>query len=62
MSKGFASPYTSSAMMCLMASFQCLVVAAGVERKASAWVLGWNIRLIASLYIVIMSTYCNFHR
>lgn len=53
MSQSFSSPYTSSAIMCFMASVQCIVVAAAVERRRlSAWALGWNIRLAASLYIV----------
>ncbi|WOK96068.1 WAT1-related protein [Canna indica] len=56
MSKRFSSPYTSSALMCLMASVQCVVIAAGVERKASAWALGWNIRLAASLYIGLVGS------
>ncbi|RWW62502.1 hypothetical protein BHE74_00030365 [Ensete ventricosum] len=53
LSKSFSAPYTSSAIMCFMASVQCLVIAAAVERRRlSAWALGWNIRLAASLYIV----------
>ncbi|CAL9773861.1 unnamed protein product [Musa acuminata subsp. burmannicoides] len=50
MSKSFSSPYTSSALMCFMAGVQCFVIAAGVERSFSAWALGWDIRLAASLY------------
>lgn len=52
MSKSFSSPYTSSALMCFMAGVQCFVIAAGVERSFSAWALGWDIRLAASLYTV----------
>ncbi|URE16504.1 EamA-like transporter family, partial [Musa troglodytarum] len=50
MSKSFSSPYTSSALMCFMAGVQCFVIAAVVERSFSAWALGWDIRLAASLY------------
>ncbi|KAG6533919.1 WAT1-related protein At1g09380-like [Zingiber officinale] len=50
MSESFSYPYTSSAMMCFMAGVQCLVLAAITERKASAWAMGWDIRLAASIY------------
>ncbi|XP_074561442.1 WAT1-related protein At1g09380 [Curcuma longa] len=50
MSKSFSSPYTSSAMLCFMAGVQCLVLAACTDRKASAWAMGWDIRLAASVY------------
>ncbi|CAD5167828.1 unnamed protein product [Musa acuminata subsp. malaccensis] len=57
MSQSFSSPYTSSAIMCFMASVQCIVVAAAVERRRlSAWALGWNIRLAASLYIGLVGS------
>ncbi|XP_008781052.1 WAT1-related protein At1g09380 [Phoenix dactylifera] len=50
MSESFSSPYTSSALLCFMAAIQCLVIGAGVERKLSAWRLGWDIRLVTTLY------------
>ncbi|XP_074586787.1 WAT1-related protein At1g09380-like [Curcuma longa] len=50
MSKSFPCPYTSSAMMCFMAGVQCLALAACTARKASAWAMGWDIRLAASIY------------
>ncbi|XP_042425237.1 WAT1-related protein At1g09380-like [Zingiber officinale] len=50
MSKSFSSPYTSSAMLCFMAGVQCLVLAACTDRKASAWAMGWDIRLAAAVY------------
>ncbi|KAG1338834.1 WAT1-related protein [Cocos nucifera] len=56
MSESFSSPYTSSALLCFMAAIQCLVIGAGVERKLSAWSLGWDIRLAASLYIGIVGS------
>lgn len=52
MSKSFASPYTSTAIMSLMAGLQCSVIGVGVEWRLSAWALGWDIRLAAVLYIV----------
>lgn len=56
MSENFASPYTSTAMMSLMASLECLVVGAAVERKAAGWAVGWDIRLVAAFYTVRTST------
>lgn len=52
MSKSFACPYTSTAIMSLMAGLQCSVIGVGVEWRLSAWALGWDIRLAAVLYIV----------
>lgn len=52
MSKTFSSPYTSSAIMNWMAAAECFAIGAAVERQASAWALGWNIRLYTVIYIV----------
>lgn len=51
MSKTFSSPYTSSAIMCWMSAVQCFIFGAAIERKASAWEIGWDIRLYTVLYI-----------
>ncbi|OAY74855.1 WAT1-related protein, partial [Ananas comosus] len=56
MSKSFASPYTSTAIMSLMAGLQCSVIGVGVEWRLSAWALGWDIRLAAVLYIGIIGS------
>ncbi|OAY70848.1 WAT1-related protein [Ananas comosus] len=56
MSKTFASPYTSTAIMSLMAGLQCSVIGVGVEWRLSAWALGWDIRLAAVLYIGIIGS------
>ncbi|XP_072959693.1 WAT1-related protein At1g09380 [Typha angustifolia] len=56
MCKNFASPYTSSALMCFMAGIQCFVVGVGVERKLSVWALGWDIRLAAVIYVGIVGS------
>ncbi|MQM07642.1 hypothetical protein Taro_040484 [Colocasia esculenta] len=56
MSRTFASPYTSSALMCFMASFQCLAVGAAVERKISGWKVGFDIRLVASVYTGVVGS------
>ena len=52
MSKDFASPYTTSALMAAMASVQCGAIALAAERRLSAWALGFDIRLVGSLYAV----------
>ncbi|GAB4835645.1 hypothetical protein Ancab_000553 [Ancistrocladus abbreviatus] len=49
-SKTFAAPYTSTALMCFMASIYCSVIAACSNHKLSAWSLSSRIRTIASLY------------
>ncbi|KAJ3676030.1 hypothetical protein LUZ60_003453 [Juncus effusus] len=56
MCKNFSSPYTSSALMCFMASIQCFVVGFAAERKLSVWSLGWDIRLAAVLYIGVIGS------
>ncbi|XP_058077382.1 WAT1-related protein At1g09380 [Magnolia sinica] len=60
MSKSFSSPYTSSSVMCSMASIQCLVIGACVERDISEWALGWNIRLTAAAYTGIVGSGISF--
>ncbi|PIA38001.1 hypothetical protein AQUCO_02900092v1 [Aquilegia coerulea] len=50
MSKAFSAPYTSSALMCFMASIQCLVIGAFEEQHIKEWSLASNIRVIASIY------------
>ncbi|KAF3340496.1 WAT1-related protein [Carex littledalei] len=56
MCRSFASPYTSSTLLCFMAGMQCLVISFAVERKWSVWVLGWDIRLVAVLYIGVVGS------
>lgn len=58
-SKAFSSPYTSSAIMCSMATVQCVAIAACFARSPSQWALGWDIRLAASVYAV--SAYTCMH-
>ncbi|XP_077218380.1 nodulin MtN21 /EamA-like transporter family protein isoform X2 [Tasmannia lanceolata] len=60
MSKNFASPYSSCSLMTFMASIECFIIGACVERKASGWALGWDIRLIVSLYTGIVNSGISF--
>lgn len=52
MSEGFSAPYTSTAIMCLMAGVQCAGVSAAMDRSVDVWKLGFDIRLYSVLYIV----------
>ncbi|GMH10412.1 hypothetical protein Nepgr_012253 [Nepenthes gracilis] len=60
MSEKFAAPYTSSALMCFMASIQCAAIAACSDHEPSAWSLGSSIRVVASLYAGIVSSALSF--
>jgi drug/metabolite transporter (DMT)-like permease len=51
-SQGFSAPYTSTAIMCLMAGVQCAGVSAALDRSLAVWKLGFDIRLYSVLYIV----------
>ena len=52
MSEKFAAPYTSSTLMCFMASFECGVIGLIVDHHPSAWSLNDSIKLTAALYSV----------
>ncbi|KAF0916925.1 hypothetical protein E2562_015099 [Oryza meyeriana var. granulata] len=56
LSKSFASPYTSTALMALIASVQCAAIAGAAERRFSAWELGLDIRLVGALYAGIVAS------
>ncbi|XAR49237.1 hypothetical protein NMG60_11032361 [Bertholletia excelsa] len=55
-SEKYSAPYTTTALMCLMASFQCAIIGVCVEPKASAWSLSPAIRATSSIYA---GTVCN---
>ncbi|KAF8401260.1 hypothetical protein HHK36_012193 [Tetracentron sinense] len=60
LSKTFTAPYTSSALMCFMASIQCGVIGVCFERNISEWSLGSDIRLIASVYAGVVGSALAF--
>ncbi|KAK9293098.1 hypothetical protein L1049_021083 [Liquidambar formosana] len=60
LSKKFAAPYTSSALMCFMASIECGVIGIFVERNISAWSLRSSIRLVAALYSALVCSALAF--
>ncbi|KAA3486352.1 WAT1-related protein [Gossypium australe] len=55
-SKSFPAPYTSTTLMCFMASIECTIIGIFSDPKPSAWSLSSSMRLIASLYAGII---CN---
>ncbi|GLT31828.1 hypothetical protein SLA2020_065370 [Shorea laevis] len=54
--KKFEAPYTTTAVMCFMASIECTVIGFIFEHRISAWSLSSSVRLSASLYEGIV---CN---
>ncbi|KAJ9160031.1 hypothetical protein P3X46_025472 [Hevea brasiliensis] len=50
MSARYPYPYSSTALMSLMASIQATIYAICMEKNWSAWKLGWNIRLLTAAY------------
>ncbi|XP_010270887.1 PREDICTED: WAT1-related protein At1g09380 isoform X2 [Nelumbo nucifera] len=49
-SETFSAPYSSTALMCLMGSIECGIIAVTADHQVSAWSLHSSIRLITSLY------------
>ncbi|KAJ8439235.1 hypothetical protein Cgig2_030170 [Carnegiea gigantea] len=60
LSEQFAAPYTSSALMCSMASIQCIVVALCSDHKISDWSLNSRIRSVASVYAGLVGSALAF--
>ncbi|KAL6180290.1 hypothetical protein ACLB2K_046954 [Fragaria x ananassa] len=56
----FPAPYTSTALMCFMASLECGLIAVCVEHNRHAWALTNPMRLTASLYTGIMGSAVAF--
>ena len=52
MSERYPCPYSSTALMSIMASIQILVFSVCTERDLSQWKLGWNIKLLTVAYAV----------
>lgn len=57
MSATFSAPYTTTTLVCLMASVECALVGVCIRHDASAWSLGFGIRLIAAIYAVSFSNF-----
>ncbi|RCV23730.1 hypothetical protein SETIT_5G029000v2 [Setaria italica] len=60
MAEDFSAPYTSTAIMCLMAGAQCAGVSAAMDRSLDVWKLGFDIRLYSVLYIGVVGSGIGF--
>ncbi|CAO2832511.1 unnamed protein product [Amaranthus hypochondriacus] len=56
LSENFEAPYTSSALMCFMATIQCVFIAACTNNKVSDWSLSSRIRMVASIYAGVVGS------
>ncbi|KAL2469054.1 WAT1-related protein [Forsythia ovata] len=56
----YGAPYSSSAIMCIMASVQCVIVAYCFNHNLSAWSLNHPIRIISTLYAGIICSAMAF--
>ncbi|KAL0335391.1 UNVERIFIED_CONTAM: WAT1-related protein [Sesamum radiatum] len=59
-SQRYAAPYSSSALMCLMASIQCVIVGFSFDHNLSAWSLNPSIRIVSSVYAGIVCSALAF--
>ncbi|KAI3445455.1 hypothetical protein Pfo_002120 [Paulownia fortunei] len=59
-SQKYGAPYSSSALMCLMASIQCLVVGFSFDHNLSAWSLSPSIRIVSSIYAGVVCSALAF--
>ncbi|XWS40299.1 hypothetical protein CRYUN_Cryun18bG0128500 [Craigia yunnanensis] len=56
MSVKFPYLYSSTALMCIMGSVKCSVIALCTEKNWSQWKLGWNVRLLAVAFTGILGS------
>ncbi|XP_020211097.1 WAT1-related protein At1g09380 [Cajanus cajan] len=56
LSDRYPAPYTSTSLMCLLASFQCVIIALCFDHSASGWSLHNAMRLSSALYAGVMCT------
>ncbi|XP_058074265.1 WAT1-related protein At5g07050-like [Magnolia sinica] len=52
--KKYAAPISLTCLTCLFGTFQATVLTFAIERKASVWKLGWDLRLLSIGYSGIM--------
>lgn len=53
----YGAPYSSTTIMCLMASVQCVIVAFGFDHNLAAWSLSQPIRVVSVIYSVRSLTF-----
>ncbi|KAG8369043.1 hypothetical protein BUALT_Bualt15G0109300 [Buddleja alternifolia] len=59
-SQKYGAPYSSSALMCLMGSIQCVIIGFCFDHNLAAWSLFPSIRIISSIYAGIVCTALAF--
>ncbi|XP_041020254.1 WAT1-related protein At1g09380-like [Juglans microcarpa x Juglans regia] len=60
MGQRFPAPYTTTTLMCFMASIECGIIALISKHNASAWSLSDPMRIIASLYAGVVCSALGF--
>ncbi|XP_058008004.1 WAT1-related protein At1g25270-like isoform X2 [Hevea brasiliensis] len=55
-SKGYPCHYSSTALMSLMGSIQCVTLSLCLDRNWNQWKLGWNVRLLTVAYAGIVTS------
>ncbi|XP_073132619.1 WAT1-related protein At1g09380-like [Henckelia pumila] len=60
LSKQYAAPYSSSALMCFMSTFQCVFIAFCFNHRLSAWSLHQPIRIVSTVYAGIVCSALAF--
>ncbi|XP_051131957.1 WAT1-related protein At1g09380 [Andrographis paniculata] len=59
-SSKYDAPYSSSALMCVLGSIQCTIVAISLDHDLSAWSLAPTIRIVSSVYAGLVGTAVAF--
>ncbi|KAL3843566.1 hypothetical protein ACJIZ3_000969 [Penstemon smallii] len=59
-SQKYGAPYSSSALMCLMGSIECVIVGFCFDHNLSAWSLSPSIRIVSSVYAGIVCSALAF--
>ncbi|KAK4491341.1 hypothetical protein RD792_002077 [Penstemon davidsonii] len=59
-SQKYGAPYSSSALMCLMGSIECVIVGFCFDHNLSAWSLTPSIRIVSSVYAGIVCSALAF--
>ncbi|XP_073038872.1 WAT1-related protein At1g09380-like [Primulina eburnea] len=60
LSKQYVAPYSSSALMCLMSSFQCVIIGFCFNHDLSDWSLNHSIRIVSTVYAGIVCSALAF--
>ncbi|KAK9292596.1 hypothetical protein L1049_020570 [Liquidambar formosana] len=58
--KVFPSKYWATMLTCIIASIQSTVIGLCLDRRKSAWQLGWNLQLVTIMYSGTLATAASF--